>query len=63
MLSLNATKDQSKGLHRNLVLHSAGIWDLLVVTAIFLSNHPDAYSYWRALKPCFGIAEFSMGRR
>ena len=29
-------------------MYSAGIWDLLLLTATFSSNHPDAY--WRALK-------------
>ena len=37
----------NKSLHYNLVLYSAGIWDLLVLTATFLSNHPNAYSQWR----------------
>ena len=35
MLSLNLTEDQKKGLHHNLVLHSAGIWDLFELTALF----------------------------
>ena len=37
-------KTPKKGLHRNLVLFSAGIWNLLVLTATFLSNLPDASS-------------------
>ena len=41
---LNSIEDQKKGLHHNLALYSAKIWDLLVLTATFLPNHPDAYS-------------------
>ena len=37
-------KNKKKGLHRNLVLYSARIRDLFVLTAPFSSNHPDASS-------------------
>ena len=40
----NSIEDQKKGLHRNLILYSAENWNLIVLTATFSSNHPDAYS-------------------
>ena len=50
VLSPNSIENQKKkGLHRSFLLYSAGIWDLLVLTATFSSNHPVAYSLWRAL--------------
>ena len=33
-----------KGFQRNSVLFLARIWNLLVLAATFMSNHPDAYS-------------------
>ena len=36
-----------KDLHPNLVRYLAGIWDLFVLTATFLSDHPDPYPQWR----------------
>ena len=41
------TKKKKEGLHRNLVLFSARIWDLFVLTATFSSDHPDPYSQQR----------------
>ena len=34
---------KKKALHHNLVQYLAGLWDLLELTATFLSNHPDVY--------------------
>ena len=44
------SRPKKKGLRRNLVQNSAGIWDLLVLTATFSSDRPDASLQWRALK-------------
>ena len=44
---LNRVKTKKKGLHLRLVLYSAGIWDLFVLTATLSSDHPDAYSQGR----------------
>ena len=44
---LNEVKTETeKGLHRNLVLCSAGIWDLFVLTGTFSSDHPALKSRW-----------------
>ena len=43
-------RPKKKIFTENLLLHSAEIWDLLVLTATFLSNHLDAHFQWKALK-------------
>ena len=46
---MKTNKKKKKGRHRNLVLYSAGIWDLLVLTGIFSSDLPALKSQWGML--------------